>query len=760
MKKWFYFSVLLLMISGCASTDRMLRMSGGVLDEYSAPRKSRIRSEKYQSVSRQLASPERSNKIEVAGMDDTLVNIWPFFFRSNAYWTALWPLIDCDPYGFAFRPFYNHEGDDYSMLFPLSAWNTAAGHGWVTLFGWNKNGFGMVPLTWQWKEKHSGGAYYTPLFFCAYDNEPFQYTVTETKDSHRGFTVYDKWDREEITRFILLTWYSREVRKDKGQWEWLFRMWYPSLHAKSEWNYRFNGKVPFPASELEYERYAAGIFDTLPEKTERTYGVFPFWFGSFDDNGAYSNRFMLLAGNRKKGNYSGWDILGDVIAGYDHEKRTYSQNRWAVPEKSTFTSWILLSHFAKEMRYRTGGNWEIFNKLHSLDNSGKTFTQVKPEILDTLKKLDPALTLPETVVDSWTYGLFLSDLAKKYEFPTDPEYYGRILPLYWYADRRESSYGVIPPLLTWWDSNKDQKTRNFTSLPLLTWVKRSPREDKTIVMTPLVYYAKEKHRKRSEFRIYPADQSVTGDGDCVELRDRYAGCGLFYRGRFGFNVAKKGVDAKTADALRLSLRELYKTRESIDRETAAIAKERSLADRWQPANEIERLKRLIRYEELKERQLELDKKTAEYRKGVDKAVGRAAKLGFSVDRAAFEKKADSEKALTEFMEKFTELRFYEDIGSGLFFNKKKYYNGDYNWHLLHILAGGERTEERESQHILHLLYRYRKEGKRSETIIFPFISSVQDGDDSRVSFLWRLFSLSKRNGKTGGYILFIPFGEN
>ena len=208
------------------------------------------------------------------------------------------------------------------------------------------------------------------------------------------------------------------------------------------------------------------------------------------------------------------------------------------------------------------------------------------------------------------------------------------------------------------------------------------------------------------------------------------------------------------------MRELYKTQESIDRETAAIAKERSLADRWQPANEIERLKRLIRYEELKERQLKLDKKTAEYRKEVDKAVGRAAKLGFSVDRAAFEKKADSEKALTEFMEKFTELRFYEDIGSGLFFNKKQYYNGDYNWHLFHILAGGERTEERESQHILHLLYRYRKEGKRSETIIFPFISSVQDGDDSRVSFLWRLFSLSKRNGKTGGYILFIPFGEN
>ena len=66
---------------------------------------------------------------------------------------------------------------------------------------------------------------------------------------------------------------------------------------------------------------------------------------------------------------------------------------------------------------------------------------------------------------------------------------------------------------------------------------------------------------------------------------------------------------------------------------------------------------------------------------------------------------------------------------------------------------------RESTHVLHLLYRHRQEGKRSETLFFPFISTVRDGEDSRFSFLWRVFSLSRRNGKTGGHILFIPFGE-
>jgi len=44
-------------------------------------------------------------------------------------------------------------------------------------------------------------------------------------------------------------------------------------------------------------------------------------------------------------------------------------------------------------------------------------------------------------------------------------------------------------------------------------------------------------------------------------------------------------------------------------------------------------------------------------------------------------------------------------------------------------------------------------------VFFPFISSVKDGKNSRFSFLWRVFSLSKRDGKTGGYFFFIPFGE-
>lgn len=752
MKRLLFSSVLLL-AAGCASSDRMLRMSGGVLDEYSVPKSSRIRSEKYQRISRKIASPARSNKVRIAGMDDTLVNIWPFFFRNNDYWTILWPMIDKDPYGFAFRPFYNQEGDDYSILFPLTSWNPAAGNGWVTLFGWNRNGFGLVPLTWQQKKKYSGTAYYTPLFFYNYDTEPLHYRP------YRKYSLDCKWDRNEVFCFILPAYYGRKVRKDKGAWRWLFNLHYGSPHAKNEWNYRFKGKVPFPATGFEYKQYAAKIFETLPEKYERSYGFLPLWFGSFDDNGSYFNRFMLLAGSRKKGIYSGWDIMGDIIAGYDHEQRDLSpQNCWSPQSKTTFTSWVMLSRFQKEMKYKREGVWSKFAPLVSLGRRRSIFNQVKPEIAEALKQLDPNLKLPETVVDFRTYRLYLEDLARKYEFPVTPEYSGMILPLLWYKSKEKSSFCILPPLLTWW--NTDRNESSFTSLPLLTWISRSRREDKTIIMTPLVYYAKEVHRKRAGFRILPHDRRSAGEYECTELRDRYAVCGLFYRGRFGFNAAKAGVDAKTADSLRVALLNLYKIQTQIDREAAAIAKERSRTDLWKTATEIERLKKLIRYEELKERQKKLDEKRSKYHKDISKAMNDAAKLDFSVGRNAFAKKTDAEKALADFMEKYSELRFYEDIGSGIFFNRKKYYNGDQSWHLFHILAGGEKSGQRESEHILHLLYRYRKEGERSEKIFFPFVSLIKDGKNSRISFLWRLFSLSRRNGRTGGHIFFIPFGEN
>ena len=107
--------------------------------------------------------------------------------------------------------------------------------------------------------------------------------------------------------------------------------------------------------------------------------------------------------------------------------------------------------------------------------------------------------------------------------------------------------------------------------------------------------------------------------------------------------------------------------------------------------------------------------------------------------------------------KNTEVRAKSDIGNGLFFRKENYYNGDYKWHLLGILANGEKDGAMEYTQVLHFLYRHRQEGKRSETVYFPFVAIRKDGADSRFSFMGRIFEKTVRNGKTSGYILGIPY---
>ena len=745
------FSAVMILIAGCASSDRMVRMSGGVFDEYSVPKSSRIRSEKYQKMSREFSSSRRANKMDVAGLDDTLVNIWPFFFRSNDYWSILWPFIDKDPYGFAIRPLYNHEGDDYSILFPLSAWNTADKHGWVTLFGWNSTGFGLVPLTWQWKDGLSGGAYYTPLFIYKYDNNPLEYNPV-------GNRIKQNWKiNEHFWEFCGII-HDRYVLVKKDKWLWLFYLDIDSQNSKNLWNYHFKGNKPFPANQAELNRFRQEIFAKLPRITLNTYGFIPLWIGEFQSDGDYWNRFLLIAGNQRSNggkNYS-FDILGKIIGEYKEVDKSYYSG--STQKTESFISRLLFSKFITEYRYEQNGTWRLFQKLGELTaHYNSSFSQKKPEIEDTLKKLDPALKLPATVVDTQTCDLFIRELRGKYEFPTYPEYSGMVLPLFDYHIGKDFSRCILFPLLTWWKKGKDFS--KFSSIPLLTFVSRYPEEESTVIFSPLSYYAKEHHRKREDFPVFSGDRQRVGEYQCAELRDRYAVCGLFYRGRFGFNAAKDGVDAKQVEKLRNLLRQLPEKFRMLENIRKRIIHQTQLNDRWQTKGEIERLKKLIRYEELKLEKQNLARDEKDYSQKVGEALTIAGNIGLKADANDFSDSNKADELRKKLVENFTVLRYYEDIGNGLFFRKEKNHNGDYNWHFMHILAGGEKQGDKESTHILHLLYRYRKEGNRSEKIFFPFISSVQDGKNYRFSFLWRVFSLSKRDGKTGGYIFFIPFGS-
>ena len=60
MKKFLYLPIfgVVLIFCGCASSERMARLSGGVVQEYSAPQDHRLRSMKYQAKTRKYAKKQ------------------------------------------------------------------------------------------------------------------------------------------------------------------------------------------------------------------------------------------------------------------------------------------------------------------------------------------------------------------------------------------------------------------------------------------------------------------------------------------------------------------------------------------------------------------------------------------------------------------------------------------------------------------------------------------------------------------------------
>ncbi len=140
LKASFLSSLALLAVlfaSSCASSERMNRL-GYDSDSYSAPKASRISGGRFDEAVVNLRAP--------ADLKDRQVNIWPFCTVNSRYVSILWPFIDWDDFGMAVRPFFNQEGNDCSILFPLSSWNTVDGDGWALNAYWNENHFGIFPL--------------------------------------------------------------------------------------------------------------------------------------------------------------------------------------------------------------------------------------------------------------------------------------------------------------------------------------------------------------------------------------------------------------------------------------------------------------------------------------------------------------------------------------------------------------------------------------------------------------------------------------
>ena len=164
-------------LTGCASSSRMLRLSPYSVNSYKTPNSIYLSSK--MSYNEDLPSEENRPISQ-----DEIINVWPFYLKNNYFHSVLWPIFDYDQYGMAVRPFFNKEGNEYSILFPLAGWNTEKKNGWIFPITnwdckeksgrilnawWNKDGWVFFPLACHNKYTE----YYFPVCYTTYRDGSF-----------------------------------------------------------------------------------------------------------------------------------------------------------------------------------------------------------------------------------------------------------------------------------------------------------------------------------------------------------------------------------------------------------------------------------------------------------------------------------------------------------------------------------------------------------------------------------------------------------
>jgi hypothetical protein len=203
---------LQILLCACTSSDRMVRLSpfGEAWTEQDSAERGRL-------------------------------NLWPLFFRNDRFLSVFWPLIDSDDRGIAVRPFYNREGADYAILYPLSSWNPVTGEGHALNVYWSASDlegvecYGIFPVFQhspgfrQWlvplyfhQETDRGQTWLTPLFgFGTTDGNlsmfnlllPVYYFHKDAERKEQAFCwpLFYHELKEERERYHLLPLYSHDT---------------------------------------------------------------------------------------------------------------------------------------------------------------------------------------------------------------------------------------------------------------------------------------------------------------------------------------------------------------------------------------------------------------------------------------------------------------------------------------------------------------------------------------------------------------------
>ena len=404
--------------SGCASTDRMKRLSPWQKD-----------------ISKTIESKD--------------VNLWPAYYDDGNGKAILWPIVDIDSKGFGIRPFYNQDGNRYSILFPLSGWNTDAGDGWALNSYWGKNYGGMFPIAhfgdnlsyatvfyWNNNVKSYG------LFPLTYVGKDWAYVanVYWGKD-YFGMFPLTHYQKDDLSFVTLAYWNNK---KD-------YYGFFPFVRMTKDYSYIFNtywdkeSLMIFPlayhqkdgmsfAGPVYWDKDSCGIFPIMhSRKNDLSFAGPVYW----NNNKNYYGLFPV-ARIGENFSYAGpvyWDKknLGFFPLGYFSDEFSYSGNvYWGKNYFGIFP----LSHY-KKGEFSYGGNvywgkdyfgmFPLFHKAKDWFFAGPYYskTETKQHVYSIDGDCDNLVTEDYEIHKSGVLPLFFQQSSKLEESST-------LLPFYHY----------------------------------------------------------------------------------------------------------------------------------------------------------------------------------------------------------------------------------------------------------------------------------------------------------------------------------------
>ncbi|OGV46900.1 MAG: hypothetical protein A2017_16750 [Lentisphaerae bacterium GWF2_44_16] len=677
---FFLTAVLTVFVSGCASSDRMMRVS---------------------PLREETTLPLKNGNFNY---DESRINTWPLFYMVNDKTSILWPMADIDKHGWAIRPLFNKEGQEYSILFPLCAWNPEKVEGWVFTAYWNSRTTGFLPFFYHRKNA------YTYLFPAAWNDEYFLVLP---------LSYYSK----DFAYFGPLWWNFGKVTEDPDE--------------------PINNSYGFASFWMNYNSGSldsGGFWPLFLASGEKSW-FFPLYLYMNDNNSKLL--LTLLAGtsfDKIKNEYSMISLLGPLFI-YDNDENsqiwtflfpfTYFEN--SKKEKDDI---FFIFPYYQRQRENKYSNFLLPFYCYSKDT-------------DKQKVLLPVFLTGYSETEKSSDYDILFPLFHLKEMKEGNNEFG-FWPLFSYHDRfsflnlNEDGFSILGPIIFRYKT--DSAGKRISSIPIYDPYGKtytSPIYQKF----DLCCGNKNKKFSSVSYNLFLFDfyEEYNKNKYPLSFNDTIYSKKLF---SFLFWFSSKRIRTINTDdkLIRDDIREIYNTgigtvkfhpeHENINmaEKKAKLAEILKKYDCYKGTVKFHPEYENINMAEKKAKLAEILKKYDCYKGDSDEELGEGLYL--------MDCKFTTETASTEYLL----FPFFKHKNEG---NKSE-------GNILFYLSRWKSEGDKSRFSILEYFYRYESDGKNSSNDIFPFISYDSGEDLFKLSFMWRFLSYKKENKKTEFHLFFIP----